>query len=102
MDMQENTMAKQNNRGVTDMNSFINLLLAIVYLFLCDDDKKKDDTAIHAKEILIEKYNEAFYAWIKENNTFVGQAKTPEDLFELIRSKFPKQNIKLVRSEQQQ
>lgn len=84
------------------MNSFINLLLTLIYIFLCDkDEDTKKDTAIEAKEILIEKHNEGFYAWLKEGNTFVGQANTPEGLFELIRSKFPKQHVKLIRSEQQ-
>ena len=100
MDMQESTTARLNNHGVTDMNAIINLLMLFLYFLIDDEEKKKEDKPI--KEILIENYNEGFYAWIKESNTFIGQAKTPEDLFELIRSKFPKQNIKLVRSEQQQ
>jgi len=74
--------------------------MLLLYFILDDGKEKKEEQSI--KEILIENYNEGFYAWIKESNTFIGQAKTPEDLFELIRSKFPKQNIKLVRSEQQQ
>jgi hypothetical protein len=75
-------------------------MLLLYFIIDDNDEKKKEDKPI--KEILIENYNEGFYAWIKESNTFIGQAKTPEDLFELIRSKFPKQNIKLVRSGQQQ
>jgi hypothetical protein len=38
---------------------------------------------------------------MKETNTFVGQGKTPEELFALIREKFPKLDIKLTASEQQ-
>jgi hypothetical protein len=32
---------------------------------------------------------------MEDTNAFVGQSKTPEELFELIRNKFPKLDIKL-------
>jgi hypothetical protein len=82
------------------MRLIINLFLLLIFFLLDDGKEDKEEQAI--KEILIEKHNEAFFAWIKENNTFIGQAKTPEDLYELLRSKFPKQNIKLITSGQQQ
>lgn len=74
--------------------------MLLLYVMLDDGKEKKEEPSI--KEILIEKHNEGFYAWMKETNTFVGQGKTPEELFALIREKFPKLDIKLTASEQQQ
>ena len=79
------------------MQLIINLLLLLIYLLLDDGKEEKEEPSI--KEILIERHNEGFYAWMKDTNTFVGQGKTPEELFTLIREKFPKLDIKLIASE---
>ena len=81
------------------MRLIINLFL--LFLFTLFDDGKEDKEEPSIKEILIERHSGEFFAWIKESNTFVGQANTPEDISELVRSKFPKQKIKLIASEQQ-
>ena len=81
------------------MQLIINLFL--LFLFLLLDDSKEEKEELSIKEILIEKHNEGFYAWMKDTDTFVGQGKTPEELFALIREKFPKLDIKLTASEQQ-
>ncbi len=66
----------------------------LILYFIIDDGKEKVEE-VPIKHILIEKHNELFYAWMKDTNAFVGQGKTPEELFELIRSKFPKLDVKL-------
>ena len=78
------------------MNYIINLFLLFLFFLLSDDKKETEEPSI--KEILIEKHSEGFYAWMKDTNTFVGQGKTPEELFALIREKFPKLDIKLIAS----
>jgi hypothetical protein len=78
------------------MNYIINLFLLFLFFLLSDDRKEPEEPSI--KEILIEKHSEGFYAWMKDTNTFVAQGKTPEELFALIREKFPKLDIKLIAS----
>jgi hypothetical protein len=75
------------------MNAILNLLMLILYFIL--DDGKKEVEEVPLKEIVIENHNEGFYAWMKDTNIFVGQGNTPEELFELIRAKFPKLDFKL-------
>ena len=94
MDTQESTTAKQNNLGATKMQLIANLLTLLIF-FLFGDRKEEDAKELPMKEILIEKHNEGFYAWMKDTNAFVGQSETPEELFETIRNKFPKLDFKL-------
>jgi hypothetical protein len=67
----------------------------LLLYFIIDDGKEEEVKEVPIKHILIEKHNELFYAWMKDTNAFVGQGKTPEELFELIRNKFPKLDVKL-------
>jgi hypothetical protein len=50
-------------------------------------------------ELVVEKHQDTLYCYKKENDEFVAQGKTLEDILEICRKKFPKDSFRIIKEE---